>query len=124
MVMPLRVAWSSVSDLTVNEVGANEEERRPIGAMLAADDTGERTDMRPLLDTAACKGATARIRGKEGQKLCRVARVCKRRPCAARPQGRRALRADPLVQWSRALATARRAGPGALEHLLKVLRSP
>jgi len=53
MVMELRVAWSSVSDLTVNEVGAKEEERRPIGAMLAADDPGERTDMRPLLDTAA-----------------------------------------------------------------------
>jgi hypothetical protein len=49
MVMPLRVAWSSVSDLTVNEVGANEEERRPIGAMLAADDTGERTDMTTVI---------------------------------------------------------------------------
>ena len=53
--MVLTAALSSVSDLTWNEVGANEEVRRPaMGAMLAADDTGLRSDTRPLADTAAC----------------------------------------------------------------------
>jgi hypothetical protein len=61
MEMVLMAALSSVSDLTVNEVGAKEEERRPMGAMLAADEMGERMAMRPLLDTAACKSTTARI---------------------------------------------------------------
>jgi len=54
MEMVLTAALSSVSDLTVNEVGAKEEVRRPaIGAMLAADEMGERSDTRPLEDTAA-----------------------------------------------------------------------
>ena len=55
MVMELTAALSSVSDLTWNEVGAKDEVRRPaIGAMLAAEDMGERSDTRALVDTAAC----------------------------------------------------------------------
>jgi len=55
MVMELTAALSSVSDLTWKVVGANDEVRRPaMGAMLAAEDMGERSDTRALEDTAAC----------------------------------------------------------------------
>ena len=54
MLMVLIAALSSVSDFTWTEVGAKEDVRRPpMGAMLAAEDIGERSDIRPLVDTAA-----------------------------------------------------------------------
>lgn len=61
MVIWLRVALSSVSDLTVYEVGAKEEVRRPIGAMYEAEEMGVRMEA-PRVATAGCWWRACRVR--------------------------------------------------------------